>query len=300
MTDQELWSAATAAVKQEYEALQDRLKVRINELVAEIGILKARYQNLAATAHADQKCAQCLGACCGHGKHHFTVVDLLGYFACGAELFTPQFDSPVCPYHHGSGCLMSPALRPFNCIIFLCEELESALSQEAKAELADIEKELRRLYYCFVWRLFWATGSRMVFLSHTSALKKAAARCSIISEEFMATINDLVLVHVEEKPGFYARIEVIVPDVKKGWWQVKLLVLSFPLQVYTWILDEGQINGEPFTMGGTPLMLEKIGPLVEREEPRGEVTTKPAGEDEGGSRAKVVSLMDRKKDKKKS
>jgi hypothetical protein len=117
----------------------------------------------------------------------------------------------------------------------------------------------------------------------------------------MATINDLVLVHVEEKPGFYARIEDIVPDVKKGWWQVKLLVLSFPLQVYTWILDESQIDGAPFTMGGTPLMLEKIQSPVKREEPGGgEMTAKPAGEGEGGARPKVVSLMDRKKDKKKS
>ena len=74
----------------------------------------------------------------------------------------------------------------------------------------------------------------------------------------MATINDLVLVHVDNKPGFYARIEDIAPDVKKGWWVVTLLVLTFPLQTYTWILDESQIDGAPFTMGGTPLMLEKI------------------------------------------
>lgn len=112
----------------------------------------------------------------------------------------------------------------------------------------------------------------------------------------MATINDLVLVHVEERPGFYARIEDIVPDVKKGWWQVKLLVLSFPLQVYTWILDESQINGAPFTMGGTPLKLEKIESPVVREEPgESAATAGPAGEAERGARPKVVSLLERKK-----
>ena len=115
----------------------------------------------------------------------------------------------------------------------------------------------------------------------------------------MATINDLVLVHVENRPGFYARIEEIVPDVKQGWWQVKLLVLTFPLQVYTWILDESQINGAPFTMGGTPLTLEKIvSPLVPDEPAEAEMAPETAGEVERGSRPKVVSLMQRKKEKK--
>lgn len=110
----------------------------------------------------------------------------------------------------------------------------------------------------------------------------------------MATINDLVLVHVDEKPGFYARIEDISPDVKKGWWVVKLLVLTFPLQVYTWILDESQVNGAPFTMGGTPLMLEKIdSPVPHDDQAKTTPTASPTGNDT--ERPKVVSLFDRKK-----
>ena len=115
----------------------------------------------------------------------------------------------------------------------------------------------------------------------------------------MATINDLVLVHVDSKPGFYARIEDITPDVKKGWWVVKLLVLSFPLQVYTWILDESQIAGAPFTMGGTPLMLEKIvSPVLNEESPKSveDSAAKTAGQSER-QRPKVVSLLDRQKNK---
>lgn len=115
----------------------------------------------------------------------------------------------------------------------------------------------------------------------------------------MTTINDLVLVHVDNKPGFYARIEDISPDVKKGWWVVKLLVLTFPLQVYTWILDESQIDGAGFTMGGTPLMLEKIqSPVVHHEvQQPAEPSEEKASVAESPSRAKVVSLLDRKKNK---
>lgn len=111
----------------------------------------------------------------------------------------------------------------------------------------------------------------------------------------MAIENDLVLVHVDNKPGFYARIEEIAPDVKPGWWQVKLLVLTFPLQVFTWILDDSQIEGESFTMGGTPLQLEKlVSPLEEersRQSGQPEQVSKPAP----AKGAKVVSLADRRK-----
>ncbi len=115
----------------------------------------------------------------------------------------------------------------------------------------------------------------------------------------MAGINDLVLVHVDNKPGFYARIENITADVKPGWWQVKLLVLSFPLQVYNWILDESQINGAPYTMGGTPVRMEKVESPLLREELPLHPAPKSDGQKKGGKPggAKVVSLAERKKDK---
>jgi hypothetical protein len=117
----------------------------------------------------------------------------------------------------------------------------------------------------------------------------------------MATINDLVLVHVDNRPGFFARIDDISPDVKPGWWCVRLLVLTFPLQVYTWILDSSQIDGEPFTMGGTPMLLEKVispephpdthsSPL-----PENETTAAGEGVAQLQSPAKVISLTERKK-----
>ncbi len=110
----------------------------------------------------------------------------------------------------------------------------------------------------------------------------------------LASINDLVLVHIDNKPGFYARIEDISPDVKPGWWQVKLLVLAFPLQVFTWTLDENQINGESYTMGGTPVRLEKvISPMVMNHDDSAPLKEEREKEKKEGG--KVVSLQDRKK-----
>jgi len=148
VTNRELWSAAVAATVREYGLLPPSLKQRVGELAAEIAVVKEAYQRLATTVDAEGICADCRGLCCGHGKHHFTVVDLLGYLAAGRELFTPDFASPVCPYHTGCGCLMEPGLRPLNCIIFLCDRVEELLPGPDRQELASLEKELRRLYAC--------------------------------------------------------------------------------------------------------------------------------------------------------
>lgn len=113
----------------------------------------------------------------------------------------------------------------------------------------------------------------------------------------MATINDVVLVYVDKKPGFYARIEAISPDEKPGWWQVRLLVFTFPLQVFTWILDEYQLEGADFTMGGTPIRLEPVVSPV-AEELQGQETGQvepPHNQRQDGGGSKVVSLADRRK-----
>ncbi|MBW2207081.1 MAG: hypothetical protein JRG79_09245 [Deltaproteobacteria bacterium] len=101
-------------------------------------------------------------------------------------------------------------------------------------------------------------------------------------------VGDVVLIHYQDQPTLYARIEAIEPDVKKDWYQVTFLFLTLPAQTVTWILREGYINGEMFTMGGQPVRLEKVPwskPLVEgsREEPVKD------GEKSQGS-AKVIPL----------
>lgn len=107
---------------------------------------------------------------------------------------------------------------------------------------------------------------------------------------------DLVLVHVDNKPGFYARVEEITPDVKAGWWQVKLLVLTFPLQIFTWILDEEQLDESDFTMGGTPLRLEKLVSPLDEKRQQAEEQAKPAPTPPPSDAGqKVVSLADRRK-----
>lgn len=70
--------------------------------------------------------------------------------------------------------------------------------------------------------------------------------------------KDLVLIYFEDEPAGFARVEEINPDIKKGWYHVKLLLLNLPLQTVSWILRDVYIDGAEFTMGGHRMRLEKV------------------------------------------
>jgi hypothetical protein len=70
--------------------------------------------------------------------------------------------------------------------------------------------------------------------------------------------GDVVLIHYQDQPMAYARIEGINPDIKKDWYQVTLLLLAIPAQSVTWILRDEYINGASFTMGSQSMRLEKV------------------------------------------
>lgn len=102
-------------------------------------------------------------------------------------------------------------------------------------------------------------------------------------------LGSLVLVHYQDRPGAYARIEAIEPDVKKGWYQVTLLLLTVPAQNVTWILREEYIRGEPFTMGGQPVKLEPVPPYQPPARPKGPEQDESAGRGQGGGKpGKIV------------
>ncbi len=109
----------------------------------------------------------------------------------------------------------------------------------------------------------------------------------------MTTENDLVLIHFEDSPLVFARVEQIVPDAKPDWYHITLLMLQVPLQTVTWILKDIYINGETFTMNGKAMRLEKVETPVESQ-------TDKVAEKEGGAgenqTTKVISFADLKKE----
>ena len=114
--------------------------------------------------------------------------------------------------------------------------------------------------------------------------------------------NDLVLIYFENNPLTYARIESIEPDIKRGWYHVKLLLLQIPVQVVTWILRDVYIDGDPFTMNGKQMRLERVVCPPDPEFTEDPDDTDDTGKDKpAGSPAKpngkVISLANLKKKK---
>lgn len=109
----------------------------------------------------------------------------------------------------------------------------------------------------------------------------------------MVTRNgDVLLIHHKGEPMVYARVEDIVADIKPGWWQITLLLLSVPRNTVTWILRDEYIDGGEYTMNGEAMRLERLPRPEGRREPEPEPT--PPGGD--GAREKVVSLSSRRRD----
>ena len=85
----------------------------------------------------------------------------------------------------------------------------------------------------------------------------------------MTREGEVVLIYYEDHPAIFARIEHIEPDIKKGWYQVTLLMLTIPTHVVTWILRGSYIDGGSFTMGGRSVRLEEVKRMPIKKEPEG-------------------------------
>ena len=114
-------------------------------------------------------------------------------------------------------------------------------------------------------------------------------------DKYMATENDIVLIHFEDQPLSFARIEEILPDSKPDWYHVKLLMLQIPLQVVTWILRDRYINGDEFTMNGKQMRMEQVicpETVSEDDLPEDDSGEHPAP---ANGTATVISLADKLK-----
>lgn len=72
---------------------------------------------------------------------------------------------------------------------------------------------------------------------------------------WVRAVGEVVAISIDGKPSVYGRIEGYAADRKPNWYQVEILLLTFPPQNLTWILREEQIDGERFTMDGVPVKI---------------------------------------------
>jgi hypothetical protein len=104
--------------------------------------------------------------------------------------------------------------------------------------------------------------------------------------------GEVILIHVNQQPAFFARIENIQADRKKGWWQMEMLPLSIPLHTTIWTLDDDQLCGAPFTMQGHPVRIDRVTAPLLSEIKRQDQKPTQQDHDQDNQDARVVSMFD--------
>lgn len=143
--DQADWPELLRRINREIATLS---KVELEWLKMRLAIIaetQLAFDELFSKAGGAESCAGCDGACCGCGRHHITLTNLLAYLLEGEEPPAPDFSS-TCPYLGDLGCRLPVTRRPYNCITFFCETLDDRLDSVDRERLRILDHQLRNEY----------------------------------------------------------------------------------------------------------------------------------------------------------
>lgn len=146
MSNHDTWGIAIDRATSEFCGLEPSVRVRADDIVREIMVLKADMASLFDGLNSGEVCHLCRGECCQTGCFHFTAVDLLAYLATGRELFVPRFDTGACPYLGDAGCLMEASYRPYNCVTFVCDRIDAGMDPDLRNRFAGLSSALMERY----------------------------------------------------------------------------------------------------------------------------------------------------------
>jgi hypothetical protein len=163
---QQQWRTIQADLAREVAQLPARERLWISCRLARIGRLQKRLHRLFLAANGPELCRLCQGGCCGCGRNHLTLVNLLPFLLDKESPPAADFQRS-CPFVGDQGCLLEPGRRPFNCVIFLCEEVDAALSADQRRLFGALEGRLRTLYQDFARRYAGASLSGLFIRSQT-------------------------------------------------------------------------------------------------------------------------------------
>ncbi len=161
--DAQVWESGLAGLRSDWTNLAEDEKIWIVTRLDAIERLQQGLHRLFAEGNGEGHCRRCEGLCCGHGKHHVTLVNLLFFIARDNDPPSPDF-SATCPMLAADGCRLSPGVRPFNCVTFACDPVEEDMGSDARAAFYDAERTLRHLYDEFA-RRYAGAGMRGFLLA---------------------------------------------------------------------------------------------------------------------------------------
>ena len=139
------WPALVLRINRELAVLDEVERSWLKDRLAVIAATQQQLDELFARAGGSDACTGCDGACCGCGRHHLTLTNLLAYLLEGESPPAPDFNS-TCPFLGERGCRLPVDRRPYNCITFFCEILEDRLAPGEREQLRHLDHQLRSEY----------------------------------------------------------------------------------------------------------------------------------------------------------
>jgi hypothetical protein len=139
------WPALLQRIKTEVAELSDVESAWLRARLAVIAVTQSSLDELFRASGGIEACAGCDGACCGCGRHHITLTNLLAYLLEDEDPPPPDFNR-TCPYLGEMGCCLPVTRRPYNCITFFCETLEDRLAAGDRELLRTLDCQLRSEY----------------------------------------------------------------------------------------------------------------------------------------------------------
>jgi hypothetical protein len=161
-TYQQKWHMILADLSREVALLPEVELSWMRSRLGRIGRLQKRLHRLFLAAGGPELCRLCQGGCCDCGRNHLTLVNLLPFLLIAEPPPVADFNR-ICPFVGAQGCLLVPSRRPFNCVIFLCEEVEAELSTGQLQLFSALEGRLRHLYLEFD-RRYAGSSLRGIFI----------------------------------------------------------------------------------------------------------------------------------------
>ncbi|OGU18463.1 MAG: hypothetical protein A2076_12510 [Geobacteraceae bacterium GWC2_53_11] len=143
MDDQQLWSFGTARLAAMRETLSGKAAELLSRQFKLYRQIKEEHAAIVADIDAASVCRDCKGQCCLNGKYRINSLDYLARLAEGIPTVADFTCKPLCPYGSENGCTMEPGLRPSDCVLFVCDEIDRKLSPQARTSLAGLEQNLR-------------------------------------------------------------------------------------------------------------------------------------------------------------
>lgn len=145
---QTLWQEITHKIEEEWKTLSGDERSWITVKINRLAEVQQQLHHIVSCADGEEICRNCAGACCGHGLYHPTLVTVLAHLVLNHPLPVPDF-TQSCPYFGVKGCQFLPVVRPYNCLIFICELIEERFSEDQRQSMLSLELELREVYMAF-------------------------------------------------------------------------------------------------------------------------------------------------------